>query len=44
MTFDVVVDFDAPDREAVRADVLKKVRAAYPAYDILITLDSDTSD
>lgn len=44
MTFDVVVDFDAPDREAVRADVLKKIRAEYLAYDILITLDSDTSD
>lgn len=44
MTFDVVVDFDAPDREAVRADVLKKIRAEYPAYDIVITLDSDTSD
>ncbi len=44
MTFDIVVDFDAPDREAVRADVLKKIRAEYPAYDIVITLDSDTSD
>lgn len=44
MTFDVVVDFDARDRMAVRNEVAEEVRKAYPAYDVRVTLDSDLSD
>ena len=44
ITFDIVVDFDAPDRMAVHDAVLEKVRHAYPAYTVHITLDSDVSD
>lgn len=44
MTFDVVVDFDAKDRIAVRDEVAREVGAAYPAYDVRVTLDSDLSD
>ncbi|MCC6108127.1 MAG: cation diffusion facilitator family transporter [Atopobium sp.] len=44
ITFDIVVDFDAPDRMAVHDEVLEKVRKAYPAYTVRITLDSDVSD
>lgn len=42
--FDVVVDFDAPDREAVRDAVAEEAQAAYPAYRVHVTLDSDLSD
>lgn len=44
ITFDIVVDFDAENREAVFEDVVLKVRKAYPAYQIKATLDSDVSD
>lgn len=44
MTFDIVVDFDAPDREAVHDTVVHEVQAAYPAYTVHVTLDSDLSD
>lgn len=44
MTFDVVVDFDAPDRAAVRDAVAHEIQAAYPAYSVHVTLDSDLSD
>ncbi len=44
ITFDIVVDFDAENREAVFDDVIRKVRKAYPAYHIQATLDSDVSD
>lgn len=44
MSFDVVVDYDAPDRRAVWKNVCDKVRAAYPDYQLEVTMDSDTSD
>ena len=44
MRFDVVIDFAAPDRHAVYADVCQKVKEAYPSYQVVIALDTDTSD
>ena len=39
--FDVVVSFDAPDRQAVYREVYEKVHALYPDYVLQILLDSD---
>lgn len=44
ISFDVVVDYDAPDRKAVWKNVCDKVQAAYPDYQIVVNMDSDTSD
>ena len=41
---DIVVSFDAPDREAVGAHVTQALEAAFPAYRFTTTLDADTSD
>lgn len=44
MTFDLVIDFAAPDRGKVYGDVLDGVKAMFPDYDITIAMDSDVSD
>lgn len=43
ISFDVIVDFAAPDMEATFRTVCKQVRAAYPNYTLIITRDSDYS-
>ncbi|MFR8441693.1 MAG: cation diffusion facilitator family transporter, partial [Campylobacter sp.] len=43
ISFDVIVDFAAPDMEATFRAVCKQVRAAYPNYTLIITRDSDYS-
>lgn len=42
--FDVIVDYAAPDAEAIRRDIVREIRALYPDYDIQVTLDVDISD
>ena len=42
--FDVVIDFAAPDREAVHCEIVKHVQEMYPDFTVLITMDSDISD
>ena len=42
--FDVIVDYAAPDAEAVRDDIVKDLRALYPDHQIEVTLDKDISD
>ncbi|MGX8703480.1 MAG: cation diffusion facilitator family transporter [Lachnospiraceae bacterium] len=44
ITFDVVVSFDAPDRNAVYRHVWREVAARYPDYEVYATLDADTAD
>lgn len=39
--FDVIVSFDAKDREAVRQKVCEKVHEMYPEYALEIVLDTD---
>ncbi len=41
--FDVVVSFDAKDRDAVYQDVCRKVQALYPDYTMEVILDTDFS-
>ena len=42
--FDIVLAFDAEDRDALYQSVMEEIRAAYPAYRIFATMDSDISD
>jgi cation diffusion facilitator family transporter len=42
--FDVVLDFAAPDRQALYQEICQEVRAAYPDHAVRIVLDADTSD
>lgn len=42
--FDIVVSFDAPDREAVCARVMQTLDETFPAYRFKTTLDADISD
>ena len=42
--FDVVIGFEAPDRRAIHEEICREIRAAYPAYRVYITMDSDVSD
>ncbi len=44
LRFDIVVDFDAPDKKAVCQKLTDKVKEAYPGYDVKITLDYDLAD
>lgn len=44
MRFDLVLDFDAPDKRAVCARVRDKVHALHEDYDILVTPDYDIAD
>ncbi|SEK34528.1 cation diffusion facilitator family transporter [Ruminococcus sp. YRD2003] len=41
--FDIIVSFDAPDRDAVYNDVVNRVREKYPEYELYCTLDTDFS-
>ena len=42
--FDVVIGFDAADRRAPCDQIIAEVRAAYPAYELRVTMDNDMSD
>lgn len=44
ITFDVVVDFDEPDREGLVRHIVGDVKKALPEYDIFVAIDSDISD
>ena len=42
--FDIVIDFNCDDREALYHKILKDVQNRYPEYQFITTLDSDISD
>jgi len=42
--FDVILDFEAENRQAVYQKILKEVQNLYPDHHIQITLDADVSD
>ena len=42
--FDVIVDYAAPDAQAIHREIVEQVRALYPDYDVQVTLDVDVSD
>jgi len=42
--FDLVIDFDAPDRHRVFDEVVAEIREAYPDYSVTVAFDEDLSD
>ena len=42
--FDVVISFDAKDRQTVYKDIAKEVAEKYPGYELQIVLDTDFSE
>ena len=42
--FDVIVSFDAKDRNLVYNEIKEKVQAEYPDYSLEMTLDTDFSE
>ena len=43
ISFDVIIDFAAPDMDEIYRKICAEVRAAYPNYTLIITRDSDYS-
>ena len=44
VTFDVVIDLEASDREGLFEHIKEDVRKVLPEYDVIVALDSDISD
>lgn len=44
LSFDIIIDFKADDREAIYQDIYDKVQSTFKEYKINITLDVDISD
>ncbi|MBQ6583249.1 MAG: cation transporter [Mogibacterium sp.] len=44
VTFDIIIDFAAPDRNAIYQHIVNEVRELLPDYSVHVTLDSDISD
>ena len=42
--FDVIIDFDAPDRFALYNHIVQEVQEAYPDYEVNVALDVDLTD
>ena len=44
LKYDLVISFDAQDRNALYREIVEKTRAAFPGWHVLITPDTDISD
>ena len=44
ISFDIIIDFKADDRETIYRQIYDQVKNDYPEYKLIITLDVDTSD
>ena len=44
LSFDIILDFAVPDREALYRQICKEIRQEYPDFKVDITLDVDVSD
>ena len=42
--FDIIIDFDAPDRIALYKHIVQEVQEAYPDYTVNVALDVDLTD
>ena len=43
-SFDVIIDFAAPNRDELYSQIVEEVKGLYPAYEFVITSDRDLSD
>ena len=44
ISFDIIIDFKADNREAIYRQIYDQIKNDYPEYKLIITLDVDTSD
>lgn len=44
LSFDIVIDFEAKDREKIYQDIYNAIQKEFEGYKIVITLDIDVSD
>lgn len=44
MRFDIVVSFDAKDRNAVMKEACNKVQSEFPGYTLQVAMDTDFSE
>lgn len=44
VAFDLVMDYQCKDRNAIRSQVVRKMKASFPRYKFMVTLDADVSD
>ena len=44
ISFDLIIDFDVPNRSELYRHIVEDVKALYPDFDFTITLDRDLSD
>ncbi len=44
VSFDIVIDFSAPNREELYSQIVEEVQGLFPDYSFTITLDRDLSD
>ena len=44
ISFDIIIDFKAKEREKIYQTIYDEVQEQYPSYTINIILDVDTSD
>jgi hypothetical protein len=42
--FDIIIDFDAPDRIGLYQHIVQEVQEAYPDYTVNVALDVDLTD
>ena len=42
--FDVIIDFDAEDKEHIRDEIVNKLKEKYPKYNYNVIIDSDITD
>ena len=42
--FDIVVDFDTPNKKELRDEIASRIKEIYPEYDVSISIDYDYSD
>ena len=44
MSFDMVISFEAKDRNEIQRQVVSRLKEMYPDYEFIISLDIDISD
>lgn len=44
ISFDLIIDFEADNREKIKDEVVKQIKEKFPEYDYYVILDSDFSD
>ena len=44
INFDIIIDFDTPDKEKIKKQIIKEIKNIYPDYKFYVVIDNDYSD